>query len=68
MLYDQVLPQPSRIIILQYLTECYVMGKLYNNYDYDDGGGSDIFTVLVHDLFKDSVSSSGHTLQRRMVR
>ena len=46
----KILPQPSQFIP-QYLTECYVMGKQYNNYDYNDGDGGDIFTVFVHDLF-----------------
>ena len=38
------------------------MGKQYNNYDYNDGDGGDIFTVFVHDLFNDSFSSLGYTL------
>jgi len=37
------------------------MGKQYNNYDYNEGDGGDIFTVFVHDLF-DSFSSLGYTL------
>jgi hypothetical protein len=42
------------------------MSKQYNIItDYNEGG-SDIFTVFVHDLFNDSVSSSDYTLQRRM--